>query len=129
MDDGQLRVLIVDDNEDVANVTAELLSFYGFAVQSALSGKAGIAIALNFHPDVVLLDLSMPDTSGAEVANALRSVPQTQRAKVVAYTGYSTGAFYGATLKAAEFDKVILKPAPVDILVDAIYEVTAQQRG
>lgn len=124
MDGRQLRVLIVDDNEDVATVTAELLGFYGFAVQAALSGRAGIAAANNFHPDVVLLDLAMPDTAGAEVANVLRSAPQTQRAKVVAYTGYSTGAFYSAALKAAEFDKIIFKPAPVGVLVDAIYEVT-----
>ena len=85
-----LSVLVVDDQIDVAESTAELLTLYGCEVRVATSGSEALRIAAECIPDVVLLDIGMPDLSGWEVARQLRDQAIGKQPLVVAVTGFGT---------------------------------------
>jgi PAS domain S-box-containing protein len=84
----QLRVLVVDDNKDAANSMDLLLQSMGQMVCAVYDGAAAIAAAKRFKPDVVLLDIGMPQMSGYEVARALRADASLSRMVLVAVTGW-----------------------------------------
>src|SRR5690606_28654997 len=68
-----LRILLVDDNEDATETLAEILRISGHEVRTAYDGTAALAAAPRFGPDVVILDIGLPDMSGHEVARELRA--------------------------------------------------------
>lgn len=126
MEPSPIKVLVVDDDVDTAEVTAELLSLHGFMVEVARSGEAGISLGVGFHPDVVILDLAMPVIDGFSVASTLLGTVDARHTKFIAYTGYSCGSVYREALAGA-FDRVIAKPAPVEVLVEAISDIAKQR--
>jgi CheY-like chemotaxis protein len=69
------RVLIVDDNRDAANMLALLISEMGHVTRVAYSGDAAIVISKDFRPDVVFLDMVLPDGDGCDIARELRRDP------------------------------------------------------
>jgi CheY-like chemotaxis protein len=83
-----LRVLVVDDNEDVAEMTAEMLKMYGHSATTAGDGPSALAAVEREHPDVVLLDLGLPGMHGLEVAEALHANPVGRAPLVIAVSGY-----------------------------------------
>ncbi len=83
-----MRVLVVDDNTDVAETIAVLLSHWGHDVKSAADGPTAVEIAAAQHPDVVLLDIGLPGMSGYEVAEQIRANPALSDTVLVAMTGY-----------------------------------------
>lgn len=89
MDDRKLRVLIVDDSADTAEMLAALVTLWGYTTAVAGTGAAALKLAAGFRPTVVLLDLSLPDQHGYEVARALRTAAQRRRIFFVAITGWS----------------------------------------
>jgi two-component system, sensor histidine kinase len=82
------RVLVVDDHEDCRELLAALVSDSGCTVRAASTGVEAVAVAGQFLPDVVLLDIGLPDMSGYEVATAIRANPATADAFIAAVTGY-----------------------------------------
>jgi len=86
------RVLVVDDHADGAEMLATLLRVLGHATFTAGSAAEAIAAARAFRPDVVLLDLALPDASGFSVAQALRRDAATAGARIVGLTGFDTEA-------------------------------------
>jgi two-component system, cell cycle response regulator DivK len=80
----QPLVLIVDDNEKNLKLARDVLRADGFRTLEAESGAQGIALAAEHVPDVVLMDLRLPDMDGAAAARALASEPLTARIPVVA---------------------------------------------
>lgn len=82
---GAARVLVVDDDAQVASLLRELLSTMGYAVKASLSGEDALDEVLTFEPDVVLLDLTLPGITGGEVLDALRQTHP--RIPVIAMTG------------------------------------------
>ena len=82
------RVLIVDDVVDAAVGMARLLKMLECEVQIASDGPAALAIASQFVPDVVLLDIGLPGLDGHEVARRLRADAATSKAWIVALSGY-----------------------------------------
>jgi len=83
---GPLRVLVVDDNEAAANALAKLLSMRGHTVDLVYTGEEAVQRVPVFKPDVVLLDVGLPDIDGYEVARRLRKAKTT--ATLVAVTGF-----------------------------------------
>jgi len=83
---GPLRVLVVDDNEAAANALAKLLSIRGHTVDLVYTGEEAVQRVPVFKPDVVLLDVGLPDIDGYEVARRLRKAKTT--ATLVAVTGF-----------------------------------------
>jgi PAS domain S-box-containing protein len=116
-DPGVLRCLIVDDNRDAADSLAQIVRLLGCAVKTAYDGAGGIALAGEFGPQVVLLDLGMPDMNGYEVLQQLRNLPGGAHMLVAAVTGYGSEEDHQRTL-AAGFDEHLVKPVEFS-LVDA----------
>lgn len=77
-------VLIVDDNEKNLKLTRDVLQFAGFRTLEAASGAAGIALAVEHVPDVILMDLRLGDMDGSDAARALGEEPRTARIPIVA---------------------------------------------
>ena len=105
----RLRVLVADDNVDSTQTSSMLLELWGHEARVAHTGQEALDLAAQFMPDVVLLDISMPDLSGYEVARQLRARPEGRRATLIAVTGW---AQEGDKLAAddAGFDHHLTKP-------------------
>ena len=82
------RVLVVDDNEDAASTVAELLQMSGNVVHVVHDGTSGVGSVAEFRPDVVLLDIGLPDISGYEVARRIRALAGVRQPVLIALTGW-----------------------------------------
>jgi PAS domain S-box-containing protein len=103
------RVLIVDDNEDAADVLASLLTKNGHDVQAVHDGIAALDIYESFRPDIVLLDISMPGMNGLELARHIRVRDSNPRPLIVAITGWNQ-PIDKLRSQEAGFDLHLLKP-------------------
>ena len=104
------RVLIVDDSPDVADSLALLLSIIGATVRVAYSGAGGLAACAEFAPELVLLDISMPDMDGFETARRMRALPAGKNAVLVALSGRGEEETR-SRVESAGFDRHLSKPA------------------
>jgi CheY-like chemotaxis protein len=114
-----LRVLVVDDNEDSAETMATLVSIWGHEVRTARDGKSALDVAREQGPQVVLLDIGLPETSGYEVAAQLREIPGLEKATLIAMTGYGQEEDRLRT-KNAGFAYHLTKPVHPDSLRDLL---------
>lgn len=105
-------VLIVDDSEKNRKLAREVLRAAGFRTLEAARGDEAIALAAGRRPDVILLDLRLPDMHGTEVARKLRGDSETGRIAVVALTA-SPPAGGSERLLARDFDGYLQKPIDV----------------
>jgi PAS domain S-box-containing protein len=83
-----LRVLLVDDNRDAADTCATLLELAGQDVRMSYSGRMALEVAEKFHPQLVVLDIGLPDLDGYEVARLIRAAEWGQDTVLVAVTGW-----------------------------------------
>lgn len=81
------HVLVVDDDPGLLRAIAITLRTHGWRVSTATSGGAGIDLVATDAPDVILLDLGLPDMTGLNVARELRARPATREVPIVALTG------------------------------------------
>jgi CheY-like chemotaxis protein len=105
-------VLLVDDNADALEALAELLRDYGHDVWTAHDARSAIDQASQRRPDVVLLDIGLPDIDGYELARRLREDLGLQGALFVALTGYGE-ARHRQLAREAGFDHHVTKPIDV----------------
>ena len=115
----RLRVLIVDDNADAAELLAELLAAAGHETRVAHDGPAALRIAEELRPDVSLLDIGLPVMDGYELARRLRELPQLRAMYLVAVTGYGQESDR-ARAKASGFDAHLVKPVQVDEMLELL---------
>ncbi len=83
------RVLIIEDNEQNRYLTTFMLERHGYEVFSAVDGPQGIEMAKALAPDIILLDIQLPDMDGYAVARALRGMESLRRTPIVAVTSYA----------------------------------------
>ena len=105
-------ILIVDDNEKNLRLGRDVLQFAGFRTLEAASGNEGISLALAHLPDVILMDIRLPDIDGTEAARRLKNDPRTARIPVVALTSLAMKGDRDFLL-AAGFDGYVEKPINV----------------
>ena len=105
-------VLIVDDNEKNRKLARDVLRAAGFRTLEAARGDEAIAVAAEHRPDVILLDLRLPDMDGTDVARELRGGAETGRIPVVALSA-SAVRRSSDRLLAAGFDGYLQKPIDV----------------
>jgi two-component system CheB/CheR fusion protein len=117
----QAPILVVDDNADAAESLAIVLEYEGYRVMTAHGGQQALAIAEQARPAAVLLDLSLPDIDGFEVARRLRQRESASsgRLLLVAISGHGSPEDVEAC-NAAGFDVHFLKPVPPDSVVDLL---------
>lgn len=120
-----LKVLVVDDNADLVDMLAALISGLGHDVRKALDGRSAVSAALSYRPDVVLLDLGLPGMSGIEVARSLRQHPETVDARLVALTGWGQAGDRRETAEAG-FDYHLTKPTDPDTLERLLAKFAAE---
>lgn len=109
------RVLVIDDERDVADSFAALLGQLGAVAAAAYSGEAGVARLPDFQPEIVLLDLGMPGLDGFETARRIRALPEGRDILLVALSGWGKDQV-AARVRAAGFDRHLTKPAEVETL-------------
>jgi PAS domain S-box-containing protein len=114
-----LRILVVDDNEDAAQMLALYLETMGHQVLIEHSSRDAIARARLDKPDVYILDIGLPDLDGNELARRLREEPETAHAFLIALTGYGQEQDRRKAL-AAGFDQHLVKPVDVTKLASLL---------
>jgi signal transduction histidine kinase len=118
------KILVVDDNEDVADMLASSLESLGHRVRVAHDGQAALDAVAKFHPEVALVDIGLPVMDGYELASRLRTMPGGGDIHLVAVTGYGQQRDRAAS-EAAGFADHVVKPVDLDRLREILAEAPA----
>jgi PAS domain S-box-containing protein len=121
---GGLRVMVVDDNVDAAQMLAALLEVQGHAVSVEYDARGALERARRESPDVLVLDIGLPDMDGYELARCLRAQRESAHATLVALTGYGQSQDRKEAEEAG-FDHYLVKPADMD-QVNAVLAAVAR---
>lgn len=128
VDGAQPLILIVEDYEDALELLSELLAFRGFRIEGAKSGAEAIEKARAVRPDVVLMDLTLPDMDGRDATRAIKADPETAHVPVIALTAHSQQG-YLESARAAGCDAFVSKPCMPDQLVEHVRRVLKDRNG
>ena len=109
------RILIVDDDRDGADSLGLLLALDGHKTFVAYTGGAALDLLAAERPEVVFLDISMPDVSGYELCRQIRGKPSGDKLAIFALTGWAREEDRRHT-SAAGFDGHLIKPVTIDAL-------------
>ena len=109
---GKRRILIVDDNRDAADTMAVMLETMGHETRTVYDGRGGLKLAADYRPDVVLLDIGLPEINGYEVARQIREQPWGKEIVLIALTGWGKEEDKRRAADAG-FDYHLTKPADV----------------
>lgn len=112
------RILLVDDNEDARDLLSGLLELQGFQIESAGDAPGALEIAARFAPEIVILDLGLPEVDGWELARQLRKVHGLTAVRIVALTGYGSERDRERSREAG-IDVHLLKPIEIAQLLKA----------
>lgn len=113
--DVKRRILVVDDNRDTADSLALMLEALGHQARTAYDGARAIALADEFRPDVILMDIGMPRFNGFQAAQRIRAQPWADRVVLIAITGWSRDEDRTCS-KEAGFDAHLTKPVDLELL-------------
>ena len=122
------KILIVDDNSDVREVLRCQLELLGYLVISAENGYDGVEKAMAEQPDLILMDVMMPEMDGWQASRAVRSNPQTKNISILAATAMCRRADLNACLEAG-CNGYIVKPFTLRELQRRIRELIVQNCG
>jgi two-component system, cell cycle response regulator DivK len=109
-------ILVVEDFDDAREMYRDYLEFSGFRVETARDGREAIDKVRALHPDLVLMDLSLPGIDGWEATRLLKAAPDTRHILIVALSAHALSA-EGERARAAGCDGFIAKPClPPDLV-------------
>jgi two-component system cell cycle response regulator DivK len=114
-------ILIVDDNENNRKLARDVLEFAGFSTVEATGGVEGVALAMEHTPDLVLMDIQLPDLDGVEALQRLRADERTATIPVLALTAQAMRGDRERFL-AVGFDGYLSKPVDVRELLGTVRE-------
>lgn len=121
-------MLVVDDHVDERIITQILLEHFGYDVSTASTAEEGLRLARAGKPDLIVMDIMMPDMDGLEAIDRLAADPHTASIPVLAYTAY--GDVYADRLHSASCRATLEKPAEPDELRSAVErQIGEPQRG
>ena len=122
------RILVVDDNVDGAMMLSEMLELSGHVLCTAFSGQQAHALAINFQPEIVFLDIGLPDMDGHAVARLFRATPLLQEALIVALTGWGANDDHRRSREAG-CDVHLTKPVQLSAVATVIaqYQSTVER--
>jgi PAS domain S-box-containing protein len=123
-----LRVIIADDNEDAADLMKMMLESWGHDVVAVYDGRAALEQATRSNPDVMLLDLGMPDLDGYEVAREVHDARLAHAPVLIALTGWGQAHDRERT-QAVGFEHHLLKPANPVTLRALLDKIAADRRA
>ena len=117
-----LKVLVVDDNEAVAQTVGWMLEAIGHDYRLVHDGRDALAAAREFHPDAILLDIGLPGMDGYEVCRRLRCEPEFRATPIIAQTGWGQERDKALATQAG-FDRHLVKPVGLDKLESLLAEI------
>ena len=117
------RVLVIDDDKYIRSAIAELLTYEGYEVHQAEDGATGLVIAERLQPDLILLDLALPERSGLEVLQRVKESQPTRDIPVIIVSAYATLLLRVEATRAAG---VLHKPFEFQELLNRVNEVARQ---
>ncbi|WP_254511441.1 hybrid sensor histidine kinase/response regulator [Anatilimnocola floriformis] len=112
------HVLVVEDNVDAADSLSLLLRLHGHEVQVARTGPSAVEIAATWRPDVVLLDIGLPQMDGYQVAKRLRALPNFAEVVICAVTGFTPSDADRQRQEETGFNHYYIKPLSVETLLE-----------
>jgi len=98
------KILVVDDNEDLRQILVSILNFSHYETAEAATGIQAIEKAGSVRPNLIILDLELPDMSGMAVAKAIRKDPRTARIPIIGWSAYLGWEYKQAALDAGMVD-------------------------
>jgi pilus assembly protein CpaE len=118
------KILVVDDVDDSRSILTIVLRSFGYESIEAANGGEAVAKAFSEKPDLILLDLGLPDISGIDVAKAIKENPNTAQIPIIAYTAWTTSEWMGAAARAGIADYLI-KPFPMKLMKERLEKIIA----
>ncbi len=115
------RILIVEDQEDNRRIMRDLFTSAGYETIEAVSGEEGVAMAKTHRPDLILMDIQLPDLDGYEATRRIKADPTLHQIPIIAVTSY---ALSGDEVKAldAGCDAYVTKPFSPRLLLAKVRE-------
>jgi two-component system CheB/CheR fusion protein len=117
------KILVIDDNEDAADMLGALLEFDGHVVSTAYGGRAGLAAVIATQPDIVFLDIGMPEINGYQVAAEIRRFPLTRQPCLIAFTAWNDAATVEKARQAG-FNQHVTKASTIETLRSVVKGVS-----
>lgn len=121
-----IRVLVVDDNEDGAEMLAEILSIQGYSTRIAQDAPSALRVASEFSPQIAFLDIGLPIVDGYELAARLREIPELAKLHLIALTGYGQSEDRRRTREAG-FHQHLVKPVDMSAIDAALREAQKER--
>jgi DNA-binding response OmpR family regulator len=115
------KILIVDDEQDILNALTKSLTRRKFEVYTATNGYDAIGSAQQNKPDLIILDIMLPDMDGKQVARVLSDEPETQKIPIIFLSGVATAE--EATKGEIYHHDLLTKPVPLQGILAAIQKV------
>ena len=110
------RILIVEDQEDNRTILRDVLSTVGYELIEALNGKDGVRLAQSERPDLILMDIQLPEMDGYQATQQIKSIAELKTIPIIAVTSYALSGDE-AKARAAGCDGYIAKPfSPRELL-------------
>ncbi len=123
-----IKVLHIDDKPEMTDLVKLILSKAGYEVVGALDGQSGLEAVARFNPDVVILDLMMPDVDGWEVFQAIKANPETNHIPVIVLTARAQSIDKVLGLYIAKVDDYITKPFTPAQVLESVTKVLAARK-
>jgi two-component system CheB/CheR fusion protein len=111
--------VVVEDNADSREMLCEILRTAGFECRAADTGAAGLALMDAVRPNIVILDVGLPEMDGFQIARHIRNNPKYADVCLIALTGYGQAADRAAS-RAAGFDVHLVKPVHAEQLLELL---------
>lgn len=119
--DLQRRILIVEDNSDMRDFLRRVLARHGYAHLEAADGIEGMEIARRDHPDLILMDMSLPELDGFEATRRLKADETTQHVPIIAVTAHARPVDERRALEAG-CDAYLSKPYSLREFLNVVQE-------
>jgi CheY-like chemotaxis protein len=103
------KILLVEDSEDNRLMMKRLLEMSGYDVSEAVNGEQAVQKAKNLHPDLILMDLSLPRIDGLAATRLIRAMPPLKRVPIVVVSAHDTSDFHAEAL-ASGCNEYVTKP-------------------
>ena len=124
-EDGRPVVLVVEDFEDNRFMMRRLLEMSGYQVVEAVNGNQAVERAASDRPDIILMDLSLPQLDGLAATRRIRTQEGSRRVPIVAVSAHDSADFHAEAL-AAGCNEYVTKPIDFDQLVHLLDRLTAK---
>src|SRR5882762_4224896 len=120
------RILIVEDNELNLLLLKDVLEFHGYTIVSTRLGATVVDLARQHHPDLILMDIQLPDISGIDAARQLKADQETRSIPIIAVTAFAMPGDKSKILE-SDIDGYIAKPYKIQEILNIVSEYLKQR--